>query len=299
MRRQHSYRWWKAHQEKYENLVRMFGPAVREIRSSFFAMSEQDRSSLLSDYGEIYGQSAEDYARKVFIDWKLGLTKVSGQTMERLIELVPPYLSAQQRYEILQLVLAHNKPKVEGKVVRINIKEPMNGFAELETIMSAMRCDHKLAYLPENVFRAAKWLSANDVSAARALLAEVANLENNMMLSSARHEVDLLRRVISGGKVKAATYSINLPSGKVHVVAYNPSFCIIATVCFGAEAHQTKTLRQWRDDHLIKHSTGRRFVVWYYENGERLARRLEGSGVLKLLASLCISSVAMLLNLAK
>jgi len=101
----YNYRNWRdyppAPPSKYSFLTGLFGSAVSAIRHAFLNLDKNALDKLLLRYGKIYGNSAERYARKTFPDWQIGLTILSGQTMERLIELVPPYLSPDQRFLIL------------------------------------------------------------------------------------------------------------------------------------------------------------------------------------------------------
>ena len=280
-----SYRSWRSRgstaPSKYFALTTLFGGAVGEIHQAFMDFNEEARDELFSDYGAMHGEAAEKYARKTFPSWKSGSTKLSGQTMERLVELVPPYLAAEQRFSILQSVLKRNKKSTAWRTVKINVKEPSLGFSELQQALDSMSHDDVLAHLPDYVMKAASWLYDDDMTATRAMLAEAERLENDMIRSKAAREIALLRRTISTGQVKAASYSVEMPAGKLSVVAFTPSKCFVATVCFGETAPQTVALRDWRDQYLIEKAWGRKFIVWYYHNGESLAALASHSTILK------------------
>ncbi len=290
--RRNSYRSWRSRgwsgssgPSKYSVLTRLFGDAVQEIRTAFIQLDESARDELLSDYGAIYGESAEKYARQTFPKWKKGSTNLSGQTMERLVELVPPYLSSEQRFSILQLVLARQKRTVTTKTVRINIKEPASGVEEAQNVLLSMSHDNALAELSESSMQAATWLYDDDITAARAMLAEAERKENDLIRSKAKRELELLVKTICTGQVRSANYSVELPSGRLSVIAYTPSKCFVATVCFGQNAVETEILRWWRDSYLVEKELGRRFIVWYYTYGERIARLVEKSKALKWVAA--------------
>ncbi len=275
---------------KYRVLMSYFGDAITDIRQAFFNFDTDALDSMLSDYGDMYGSSAESYARKTFPLWKSGNTKLSGQTMERLVELVPPYLSANQRYDLLSKVIHKHKVKCTTyKSIRINVKEPSLGFSELNSALDSMSHDDMLAHIPENVMKAASWLYDDDISAARAMLAQATRLENELIKSNAKKEIELLRKTISTGQVQSASYSVTMPAGQLNVVAYTPSKCFIATVCYGEQAWETQVLRYWRDSHLINTSYGRSFIVWYYTHGEHLSKIIEKHKVIKLLTKSMVS----------
>ena len=92
--RYHRSRYWYGANEpsKYTKLQSTFGDAVRDIKGIFLSLKKQDLETLLAEYGALHGEATAAYARKTFADWKSGKTTLSGKTMERLIELVPPFL---------------------------------------------------------------------------------------------------------------------------------------------------------------------------------------------------------------
>jgi hypothetical protein len=217
-------RQWRTYQpSKFTLLTRLFGDGVNEIKDAFLGLDEDAREELLLDYGVIHGDSAERYARKTFSSWKSGATKLSGQTMERLVELVPPYLPSAIRLKILKSVLAKNKQSGFFSTVNINVKEPTEGFSQLDYEISKMNVTDQLAYLPEKVMQAANWLYDNDVTAARAMLAEATQIENDMIKKNALKEIELLKRTIKSGQVKSANYTVVMPAGKLSVNASSPS----------------------------------------------------------------------------
>ncbi|PIG30230.1 hypothetical protein CLU93_4566 [Janthinobacterium sp. 35] len=273
---------------KFTVLSALFGSAIERIRYAFMNLDEDALDELFSDYGAIHGDSAERYARKTFPNWKNGKTNLSGQTMERLVELVPPYLSSEQRFSILQLVLKRHKRSAPSRTIRINVKQPEEGFSELQNALASMSHNDFLAHLPENVMKAGSWLYDDDITAARAMLAEAERLENDMIRTTASREIALLRRTISSGQVQAANYSVEMPAGSLNVIAFTPSKCFVATVCFGEAAPETVALRFWRDHYLVETNWGRKFIVWYYKNGEKIATIVSRSTLLKGLARVCI-----------
>jgi hypothetical protein len=217
-------RQWRTNQpSKYALLTRLFGDAVEEIKKAFLELDSDARDELFHDYGAIHGDSAERYARKTFSAWRSETTKLSGQTMERLVELVPPYLPSSIRLKILKLVLEKNKQRGTYATVKINVKEPADGFSLLDSELSRMNVSDELAYLPEKVMEAATWLYDNDVTAARAMLAEATRIENEMLKRNAIKEIGLLKRTIESGQVKSANYNVEMPAGRLSVIATSPS----------------------------------------------------------------------------
>lgn len=287
MGRYRRYRSWRyrggssTRATKFTALQSLFGGAVADIRAAFLALEDEAIDNLFADYGVAHGANAERYARKAFPNWRDGTTKLSGQTMERLIELVPPYLEPEQRHDILLKVLAKHKPQPEYRSIQIDIKDSAAGFRQLDEALAQLDSNDPLAYLPERVMEAGKWLYDDDITAARAMLAEAVKHETDLIRANAIREIALLKRTIASGQVKSAQYNVDTPSTRLTVTAYNKSKCFVATVCYGETAPQTQLLRQWRDQTLLKHRLGRDFVVWYYTHGEQLADTIERHPYLK------------------
>lgn len=237
--RRRSYKSWRSRgygrssaPSKYTVLFRNFGAVVEEIRKAFLALEDDALDELLKDYGAIHGDSAESYARKTFPAWKSGKTGLSGQTLERLVELVPPYLEPEQRMELTKLLAQKHEPR-HGKPynnIRVNIEEPGNAFTEIEAALTEMDTQDVLAHIPEHVMKAATWLYDDDVTAARAVLADAKRAENEIMKKAARREIDLLKRTIASGQVKTANYSVELPAGTLSVQAFTPPKGLLSTL---------------------------------------------------------------------
>jgi hypothetical protein len=269
--RSYRYRGWSNAPSKYNQLQSKFGPAVSKIKLAFFNLDAEAMDDLLSDYGSFHGASAERYARDSILDWRRGAKNMSGQTMERLVELVPPYLAAEQRFDILQNVIRHNERAPRTERIEINLKEPEEGLAAVDAALDRIRITDDLAYLPSSVMDAASWLYDDDATAARAVLVRIAAAETQALKKSAERELGLLKRTIASGQIKTASYTVETPAGNLVITASVPSKCFVATVAFGENDARTETLRIWRDTTLVKSSAGRRFIDWYYRNGEVLS----------------------------
>lgn len=208
---------------KYSVLSSMFGEAVDEIKSSFLSLDSKALEELLEDYGQMHGKGPGKYARDTYPKWKSGQTQLSGQTMERLIELVPPYLSPEQRFNLLKIVLKRHKVNGPTKRIEINTDEPIQGFKEIDQALSELTINDPLAALPERVMNAAKWLYDDDITAARSMLAEADRIENNIIRANAKKELELLRRTISNKQIKTASYTVQMPAGRLIVSVHTPS----------------------------------------------------------------------------
>lgn len=152
------------------------------------------------------------------------------------------------------------------------MKEPIGGYAELDSALASMQHYDVLAHVPEKVMQAASWLYDDDITAARGMLAEAERRKNDIILASATREIALLKRTIQSGQVKSASYSVQMPAGNLSVLAYEPSKCFVATVCFGGDSNEVLVLKNWRDNSLIHNKNGRKLIISYYMAIRRLLR---------------------------
>lgn len=82
-------------------------------------------------------------------------------------------------------------------------------------------------------------------------------------------------KIISEYKTGAGTRRIESKSGIT---------CFVVTATYGDINHPTVIFyRQFRDNFLIQHTSGRQFVAWYYKKGPKLSIFLKNRPILKLL----------------
>jgi hypothetical protein len=98
--------------------------------------------------------------------------------------------------------------------------------------------------------KAATWLYDDDITAARGLVAVATIAENEMMKGQARKDIGLLRRTITAGQVKTASYSVNHP--------------------------EDMFLRWYSDNVLSRGWVGRKFTSAYKRVGPVLADWIQG-----------------------
>ncbi len=216
---------FSAKRTKYEELHSLIGSAVGEIKREFFSLPEHSRDQLFTKYGIEYGASAESYARNTFKSWRSGSTLLSGQTMERLIQLVPPYLSAQKRYSFLEIIVnAHKKSTSvrSAKIIKINTESPHLGIAEIKNVLPTLEIKDPLAHIPENVMRAANWLYDDDITVARAMLSQAESKYNELIKASALRDLQLIYGAISADQIKSANYRVTMPAGTLDIQIYTP-----------------------------------------------------------------------------
>lgn len=300
---------------KKSRLSGKIGYVWQDILKDFFSLSKSNLESLFSRYEEEYGANAAKYARAAYPKWKSGATKTSGQTIERLVNLVPRYLSTTRRLELLNKVVDYNDRKRGGKKdyrIRINVKSPAEGLRLLTEALDELAPQDILATIPKEVFSVAEWLYDDDITAFRGLIAQSRSTEYSISRTNAENTVRTINQTIANSRSDEntftdANYSVSFPTGNLSVTVFKhiprqrsqtaASDCFVATEVYGdPDNHNVKYLRYFRDSYLSNKAAGRCFIAWYYSNGPRLASALHNQKLIKYILKLVLSTTVFILK---
>lgn len=297
------YRYFYNPPSKNEVLKRKYGPLVEHIKSEFFKLDQIDFDYLLDIYGKIYGSSAKSYARKTYPKWKSGSTNLSGQTMQRILDLVPPFLSTKKRYTIVKDVCEHFEVKNNNYEIRINIEDPEIGIKNLLSKLNDYLEDSILKHLPQPVLDAFEWLNEGDVVLTRKLLANIDNELAKSIVNHANKDIQRLVDAIQNNRGTEGQQIFKFRTGMLRVVIYRPkSFvanatdCFIATAVFGKNDERVSFLREFRDIELCSSSLGRFTIRIYYRYGRQMSYIVSRSKLLKKLISLSLNKIIHLMG---
>ena len=75
---------------------------IQFLQNEFFNADEFALKQIFVLYKSLYGASAGEYLVKTYASWKHGHVKPSAQSLYRIIECVPPFLSFEKRFFILE-----------------------------------------------------------------------------------------------------------------------------------------------------------------------------------------------------
>lgn len=277
------------HVQKYNDLSYRLGPVVDEMKKAFFNLSDENFKHLMERYRSNHGASAADYAAAALPNWKSGHTKMSGQTMERLINLVPKYLTYDQRYNMVYGLCKHHRKK-ESLTIRVNIDKPEEGLKEFEIALESFYTSSILMNLPDHVMETLTWLNDYDAVMARALLAQVEKVEADNVRAIARKNREEIRCLITNKHISTFSENIIFPNGILTIYSYKDSFCVIATTVYGSSNHtQVVKLRNFRNKYLITNCLGRKITSFYYHNGFFIAKLIEKHDASKVMIKLILS----------
>ena len=210
----------RSHISQRHQLTRRFGGVDRDVEKEFFALSERQSATLFYRYGAAYGDKAEAYARDTYLKWKRGSVQMSGQTAERLLNLVPPLLEPATRFQLIRKLRAHHigTDTVYLIVGFDNWRDSV--FAAVAKIVQKSQN----ANLPGDVISVARWLAQDDARAAQALLAQAEQEDARIRTSLLEQEIALIQAMASRlvDTTNSFRHVIRIPHGEIHLFVETP-----------------------------------------------------------------------------
>ncbi len=208
--------WARHHTNRRDALSQRFGGIDRDIERAFLNLPEQKRTELFARYGEVFGSSAKSYAKSTYAKWQSGSVTMSGQTAERLLELLPPLLSFDVRYQLIRKLRTHFIKPVHVDVTTTVSSWRDVVFPAVEQIVERTR----YANLPAMVLSGVTWLSSEDGSLAQELLRSVEEEEARVRTSYLEAEfinIEMTLMALEGKRVDIR-HTISIPNGVISLV---------------------------------------------------------------------------------
>jgi len=260
----------------YRQLTQKLGPVVPEIRDAFLNLNASSLEELFNQYRKQYGAKAAAYAAETLPKWRSGETKMSGQTAERIINLVPPYLSTSKRYELVKTLCQHHRKK-DYRTVRV---DPKDLLTTESSIRSEIRRFAELASqenLPDRVFESINWLNNNDTVIARKMVNEIQKKQTEDINRAVAEQTPKILSLISQKQVDGYSEHFDFPNGQLLIIFQKQQPCFVATAVFGDPSHpHVRALRAYRDRQLSQSSYGRSLIRYYWIYGPLAAAWISG-----------------------
>ena len=179
---------WRAfHQQRRQAVSQFFAGFDDDVRNLFLNLPASQLQRVLANYEEAFGRGARQYAQRVYKKWKSGEVMMSGDVSVRLLLLLPPLLSFEQKFALVTKLWEKTQPK---RILKL-IVTPGTDFEGLrQKIWTAVVRQHG-SCIPDRIKRVLAWLTEDDVIAAEALTKEISLRRNRMLLDILR--VELLR----------------------------------------------------------------------------------------------------------
>jgi len=140
-----------------------YGSLVDRVTRIFFSMDAETVDRVLQLYREKYGDGAYAYAKRTIGAWKQGQVKQVGQTVMRLLEVVPHFVNLDTKFELAQIVREETLRRLRQS--RIDYVIPADG--DLSDPMMRLKevIDAQLSIeLPPGVLEEQTWLTREDAA---------------------------------------------------------------------------------------------------------------------------------------
>ncbi len=163
-------------------------------------------------YAKEFGPGAARYARRTRRKWEAGEVRANRRTFERLLVRLPDLMSFDLKCEVLRKLreefcpVGHYELSVTAEDWR----------ASVAPLVDALVRKSYAAELPRQLERRLKWLAADDMRVARAILDESRARESRNAMELLERELpEIARLVEGGGRGTRVTHTIRLPPGTI------------------------------------------------------------------------------------
>jgi hypothetical protein len=199
--------------------ARVAGPAAaRPVRDSdvvrvVLGLQPKVVDELFELYAKEFGAGAARYARRTRRKWEAGHVRANRQTFERLLVRLPGVMSFDLKCEVLRKLREEFCPRAHYEV-----SVGAEGWREsVAPLVDSLVQKSYASELPRQLERRLKWLAADDMRVARAILDESRARESRNALELLERELPEIARLVEarGGRGTRVTHTIRLPPGTI------------------------------------------------------------------------------------
>jgi len=197
--------------------ARVVSPAARRIRDAdvvrvILGLDPAVVDELFELYAKEFGRGAARYARRTRRKWQAGEVRANRQTFERLLVRLPDLMSFDLKCEVLRRLRAEFCAKDD---YRLSVRAD-DWRESVAPLVSSLVEKSYAAELPKQIEKRLKWLAADDMLVARAILAESQARESRNTLDMLEREFEHIERLVAeGGGRSRVTHTVRLPAGTI------------------------------------------------------------------------------------
>jgi hypothetical protein len=209
-RRTYGSRDWSSwHTSQLSKQAGTLGGIDEDVREAFLALKSSQLLNFFFHYEKRYGLGARSYAEQAFMKWKVGSTRMSAQTTDRLLQVLPPFLGTQVKYDLLRK-LRERYRQSESHQLEVTT---LNYKGVVKPVVERLVSKAYSANLPESIESRLKWLTDDDASAAKSLMAGAEAAAMKITLSRLDEEFAAMDRLLLLNPKGKLTHRIELPYG--------------------------------------------------------------------------------------
>lgn len=149
----------REHVEAAERLSVELGGTDEELKRWFFSLSDTQLNKIFISYERQYGTKPAAYARATYKKWKVGKTKMSGLVAERLYSLLPNFMPASIKLDLIESLWEHMGPS-GSRVITAGRHADINAL--MTQVTSEVVNMTTFWEIPAHMKFRFNWLSGND-----------------------------------------------------------------------------------------------------------------------------------------
>ena len=220
MARRDSYGYERAiqHIEEARRLRAELGDAEAQTRRTFLNLDSRRLHDLLEAYRQEYGQSPYEYCLHALPAWRSGRRKMSGMVAERIFNLLPRFVTSDERQQIAEKLWRHLSPS-SNMSLRVNTaSRPEEVRKALDDYARRFIKDYEF---PDTLRARFTWIANNDVQLAQELLNYFQRREYGAASRAVRMRVPLIiekMNRLSGGLRGTATEEIRVGKHRLTII---------------------------------------------------------------------------------
>ncbi len=185
-----------------------------DVEKAFLSLSSSRLAQVFAAYAGRYGAGPAQYARRSYEEWKEGTKRVSGKTLVRLLEVVPPVLPFDQR---LELVRTLRNELLAGRRVLIDVLGPED-LRAVDRAAEELIQEATSRKIPSRLKNRLAWLSMGDAVVGERLLAEADRITAEDARRILKQEMQNLERLYrSSEEIRDANHRIALAGGILQI----------------------------------------------------------------------------------
>ena len=140
-----------------------YGSLLERITRIFQSMDDETQEKVLQAYREVHGDGAYAYAKRTIAAWKVRPPQQVGQTIMRLLDVVPLFVDLQTKFELAYIVREETMRRLRQLRMTIEVSTEDDLQSAMERVKEVIDTQLEVE-LPPGVIETRTWLSKDDAA---------------------------------------------------------------------------------------------------------------------------------------
>ena len=208
--------WQAYHATNRSRLASVLGGIEDDVWKIFLALPSYAREGFFRRFEKVHGKAKTTYARGAYREWQDGVKAPSAETLSRIVELLPPSLSDDQRFKLIKKLRNYHYGR-EKETLKL-LTTPEQWREELLPLIKKQLDAGAEFELPAEVMAKASWLSQGGSQSVIAILKAIDAEEAKLRLGFIEDEFHRIAMLLEHVKnLEPVEHKIILPQGDIQV----------------------------------------------------------------------------------